>query len=257
MDSMSIDFSKLAQETFELNSAQHSEETEVPEEILSEELYLASGLIYRIEQSTGTFCVRGIETEDIGNYLENDQNRDHLFHNLRIVSSEDLDGICYFETETVEIAKKIKNNILNKRFPYDEDMICNLSDPGFSWWMEDGSSSLKIYFKLHGVASSELYRLGPIGNVNEINKIFNDGMIVIKALFNISEFYCNEKSLGLTVDRESPYFDIIKGVFLDGLAPVGLESFFSMSVYPQMYSYLIELASIRKFWITIENKFSI
>src|SRR5690606_8120341 len=77
---------------------------------------------------------------------------------------EDIDEkLKFFMVEDVSQAEIIHDQIHNRRFPIHEEMICNLSDPGFSWWLTKKNKGFQISFTM-SVADDQTIKLGPLGD---------------------------------------------------------------------------------------------
>lgn len=224
-----------------------------------------SGVIYKIDNAQGTFCVRGYSTHNIReamNELTTIDSTKRII--LKIGQQVDLDTVLFFETKTFELAEAIREQIINRRFPHQEDSLCNLSDPGFSWWMNIDQSSVEakeqgrfeIFFRSHGINRAEKYiQLGPIGDGSIAALRMNQARTLLRSSFPISEFSCDDKSF--TVASSKPdhlSFISFKSIFLEGVNSTSLENFPDNSVGRTLYYYFHELAIVRKFWIEVKTK---
>lgn len=225
----------------------------------------SAGVIYKIDSGASTFCVRGFTTTDIK------QEFDHLEKNLsdkksllKLENEDDLSEIVFFPTQSIELAEAIKEQIINRRFPHQEDAVCNISDPGFSWWMDSGddkeagtsSGRFEIFFRAHSVNRAEKYiQLGPIGDGAIAALRMNQARNLLRSSFPISEYSCDEKSF--TVASQKPdhlSFASFKNIFLLGENNTQIENFPDNSVGRALYYYFHELAIVRKFWIEVKTK---
>lgn len=253
MELMGLDFNSLAKETLELNHSLHGqfqfdfENQDHFDDLLSGKFEYPSrpGLIYRIDQSRSTFCVRGIATDSI---------RDEFRKN------EELKGHAFFECPSVEIAQSVFDQIFNRRFPFHEDLMFNLSDPGFSWFMEHDEKSFKVYFKSYAASGAEKpIKLGPIGDSKVATTLIPHAVEFFRFLFPILEFSCTEKVFSLETDPQSDktFFEFFKNVFLKGKNEFNLEEFAELPHLKTISCYLNEVASVRQFWLKIENNLNV
>jgi len=214
------------------------------------------GLVYRLDSDGQTFCVRGVVSANILKTLESlraNQN-DEVKGRLKI---DDFyyEDVKYFKTDDLEQAKTIYKKIINRRFPVFEEILCNLSDPGFSWWMDESPQRLTVYFKSHGIDRAEdLLKLGPIGDSSVARKIFNSAYEVFGLLFPVSEFSCTNKGISIaTSDATSQSFQMLKSILIDGENTFTTDYPFVDLKGVQIYQYFNELALMRRFWIDVER----
>lgn len=253
MELLGLDLDLLAKETLELNHSLRGqfhfdfENQNQFDDLLSGKFEYPerSGLIYRIDQSRSTFCVRGVSTANIREELKkNDAHK----------------GFAFFETPSVEIAQSIYDQVFNRRFPFHEDLMFNLSDPGFSWFMEHSENSFKVYFKSYAASGAERpIKLGPIGDSKVATTIIPHAVEFFRFLFPIVEFSCTEKvfSLETSPDADKTFFEFFKNVFLKGKNEFDLEEFSELPHLKTINCYLNEVASVRNFWLKIENSLNV
>lgn len=247
------------------------ETTEIPSDAseLKEEIVASypetPGIIYRIDSGSSTFCVRGYTALNIKEAFS-ELNHSHSTKRpiLKLGHEDDTSAIMFFETKTFELAEAVREQIINRRFPHQEDAVCNISDPGFSWWMDVSGSednSLKhgrfeIFFRSHGINRADKYiQLGPIGDGGVAALRMNQARTLLRSSFPISEFSCDDKSF--TVASQKPdhlSFISFKNIFLEGSNNTELENFPDNSIGRTLYYYFHELAIVRKFWIEVKTK---
>ena len=223
------------------------------------------GVIYKIHNGVSTFCVRGYTTHNIKEAFVELLDPESLKKPiLKLTEGEDSSTILFFETNTFELAEALKEQIINRRFPHQEDAVCNISDPGFSWWMdinshcEDGlkQGRFEIFFKSHGINRADKYiQLGPIGDGSIAALRMNQAKTLLRSSFPISEFSCDDKSI--TVASQKPdhlSFISFKNIFLEGINNTTMENFPDNSMGRTLFYYFHELAIVRKFWIEVKTK---
>ena len=221
------------------------------------ELPTAPGLLYRIEEGGHTFCVRGISTSNLkfrANQVERRSDLE-LLKKLKITEEDDGDDLFFYITRNVDQAVSLQKNLINRRFPLHEDVLCNLSDPGFSWWMDEDDESFTVYFKSHGIERVEkLRQLGPIGDGKKARIYFNQVFKLFGLLFPVKEFSCTSKAMKIsTNDPMSETFQMFRDIFLNGLNKFDREYPFTGQIFNEFWHYLDELALFRNFWLEIEN----
>ena len=234
----------------------------VETELLTRERVLpeTTGVIYKIDNGSSTFCVRGYCAPNIREAFKELTNIDSAKRIiLKLEASSKLDEVEFFETKSFELAEAIREHIINRRFPHQEDALCNLSDPGFSWWMNIDQTSndrFEIFFRSHGINRADEYiQLGPIGDGSVAALRMNQARTLLRSSFPISEFSCDDKSF--TVASSKPdhlSFISFKNIFLEGVNLTELENFPDNGVGRTLYYYFHELAIVRKFWIEVKAK---
>ncbi len=233
----------------------------IDEQVLPE----TSGIVYKIDNASSTFCVRGFSTTNI---RQSFKELEELNSSKRIILKLDkefsLDSVEFFETKSYELAEAVREQIINRRFPHQEDSVCNISDPGFSWWMNIDQDSreanaggrFEIFFRSHGINRAEKYiQLGPIGDGGVAALRMNQARTLLRSSFPISEFSCDDKSFTVASSKpEHLSFISFKNIFLEGVNQTELENFPDNSVGRTLYYYFHELAIVRKFWIEVKSK---
>ncbi|MFA6238310.1 MAG: hypothetical protein WC635_13335 [Bacteriovorax sp.] len=223
------------------------------------------GVIYKIDNALGTFCVRGYSTQNIKKAFEELSESDSTRRNiLKLESKSSLDEIDFFSTRNFELAEAIREQVINRRFPHQEDSLCNLSDPGFSWWMNvdhfinDSSEQgrFEIFFRSHGINRAEKYiQLGPIGDGSIAALRMNQARTLLRSSFPISEFSCDDKSFTVaSLKPDHLSFISFKNIFLKGENHTELENFPDNGIGRTLFYYFHELAIVRKFWIEVKSK---
>ncbi|MBY0414454.1 MAG: hypothetical protein K2Q18_09825 [Bdellovibrionales bacterium] len=238
------------------------ETSQIPE--VAAEIYPKSpGIIYRIDSGPSTFCVRGYTTSNIQDaFFELQDQSSSKRPILKLGHTEDTTHVKFFETKTFELAEAVREQIINRRFPHQEDAVCNISDPGFSWWMdvsaEAGHGRFEIFFKSHGINRADKYiQLGPIGDGGVAALRMNQARTLLRSSFPISEYSCDDKSFSVASQKPDHLsFISFKNIFLEGINNTELENFPDNSMGRTLYYYFHELAMVRKFWIEVKAKLS-
>ncbi|MDO9182289.1 MAG: hypothetical protein Q7U04_07760 [Bacteriovorax sp.] len=218
------------------------------------------GVIYKIDNGSSTFCVRGYSALNIRQaFSELDQSDSTKRIILKLGDSRSLESVEFFEAKSFELAESIREQIINRRFPHQEDALCNLSDPGFSWWMNIDqlcNDRFEIFFRSHGINRADKYiQLGPIGDGAVAALRMNQARTLLRSSFPISEFSCDDKSFAVASSKPDHLsFISFKNIFLEGVNLTELENFPDNGVGRTLYYYFHELALVRKFWIEVKTK---
>ncbi len=232
------------------------------------EIYPESpGIIYKIDSSPSTFCVRGYSTKNIKESFKDLLSQESIKRViLKLNNEDDISQVSFFETRTYELAEVVREQIINRRFPHQEDAVCNISDPGFSWWMnvsdfnhdDEKLGRFEIFFRSHGINRADKYiQLGPIGDGSVAALRLNQARTLLRSSFPISEFSCDDKSFTVaSLKPDHLSFISFKNIFLQGINNTQLENFPDNSLGRTLYYYFHELAVVRKFWIEVKTKLS-
>lgn len=217
---------------------------------------LAPGIIFRIDRGANTFCVRGFTTENINYQLKALPYESAKLMLLK--AQNENDQIFYFETKTFEVAEIIKDQIINRRFPIQEDAVCNISDPGYSWWMDVTPGRFEIHFKSNSIQRAEKFvKIGPVGDSKIAMLRLNQAHALLRSSFPLTEFSCTDKSLVVATSKpDHSSFLSFQNIFLNGDNHTCPENFPDNSTGKTLYFYFLELATLRKFWIEVEAKLS-
>lgn len=259
------EFDFLTQETFNLNTQDifladedfrneflfGSDSLESESESIAE-YPQTSGFVYNIVKSSSTFSIRGVISDNISETFELANSGDlTTLKSLRIDESE-VAATLYYEISNLDLAQVIYDQIFNKRFPLEEDLICNISDPGFSWWYQRSDDAIRINFKSHKLeGSGERLKLGPIGDVCIASILFTRLEKAIEEKMNLLEFSISEKHFIIKPkDRFHRVFEELSLVFEEG--ELDNDAQILKGLDDTLKLYLIELATIRKFWLHIE-----
>jgi hypothetical protein len=164
----------------------------------------------------------------------------------------------YFETPTIEQAQAVIDQMSNRRFPKQEDLLCNISDPGFSWWMDLEYDRFEVFFRSHGINRMEKYiQLGPIGDQKMAALRMGQVQTLLRSSFPVSEFSSTDKGFAVgTLKPEHLGFKSFRDVFVKGENFTNFENFPDNTLGRTLYFYFHELASIRRFWIEVQSKLS-
>jgi hypothetical protein len=213
------------------------------------------GLIYRIDQNGSTFCLRGEPVTSIRAAFDRlNEDADRLHEVFRTEGA--LDEILFFETESVELAEVVRDQLFNRRFPIEEDVLCNLSDPGFSWWLRRGPLGLDLYFRSHGInRARELKGLGPMGDRSIASLRFKQLLELLSTELTYQQLKCSEKQISFQVAPVSLVLLNELGDFLEhGQTPERILDVLAQSGNQTLYYYTQELVALRLFWLEVEHE---
>jgi hypothetical protein len=243
-----IDFSELAMETMELTKNLNSK---VEESSFNLE---GSGLFYFIDKGERTFCVRGVVVQDGYQTYKQIENGEFNFEKIGNFDAS-KNQLNFFPTKSISLAEFVQNQVLNQRFPINEEIIFNLSDPGFSWWMTVEDEGFHIFMRHPGPDMMEnIINLGPLGDPKKAKRIFNEIVFKLVNLFPIEEFYCNEISFNLRVkDKKNFFFQALKNLFYQGSMEEEIGEYFGAYLGSQHLNFFNEISAIRAFWLRIKN----
>ena len=262
---MDVGFDRLVQETFELstkmtNKNPFEEEVECEVELTPDteeefDIPEGPGLIFYIDKGRGTYCVRGNKTESILDSLEEIvQGKPDALSFFRLKFSENLEEIQFFPTGTVERAEVIRDHLFNRRFPYEEEVIYNLSDPGFSWWLDAKEGELTVHFRSHGVdRAQELFKLGPIGDGHIAIHRLNQSINLLQEDFAIKFYESSDKGFTIRTAETTKAFQDFHQLLAYGEITEELERVFESCLNETDQLFFSELACTRQFWIKVEG----
>ena len=206
-------------------------------------------MAFFIDKSTGSFCLRGSAFSSSEVLKDKDvlQAENHRFHRA--------DEVHWFSCDSFSKAQVIVDQMMNRRFPFEDESICNISDPGASWWFHKESDGLKIYFKSLG-RKDEFQKIGPLGD-SEIAKFrWDKACLFFSTLRKDILLESEDNCISVKIDTGTNGNFVLESFVK--LFSLGENSFkekdFSKNLeYKTLYLYLSELASIRKFWLMVEQ----
>lgn len=225
---------------------------------INEELSLpeAPGILFYVDKGVSTFCVRAYASEDLDWSLDQLKGGDkNICKALKWSEDEELSMLRYFQTESLEEAQVVADQLANQRFPRQEDVLCNLSDPGFSWWMDEGEGYFQIFFQSHGIERSLDYvKLGPLGDSLIAGMRFKQAEPLLRRLIPIKEFSVTDKGIAMSAVRtDSPEFENFKCLFLEGDGSFETSKFEELPNGRTLGLYFKEINLVRNFWLQVEK----
>jgi hypothetical protein len=214
----------------------------------------APGIVYNVCKSGNTFSLRGVVTDSIEDSFDSiTMGEKSLLRSLKI-EEDQLDAILFEEFPSMDQAEIVYDQLFNKRFPLEEDLLCNISDPGFSWWYGRTEDGFRINFKSHKLSGAgERLKLGPIGDVVVACLRFNRLKEHFKYHIPISEIVISEKQFILkSTDETHPILQELMNLFEEGEVSEDSALLCELDLTEKLF--LQELAAVRKFWLKIERK---
>lgn len=215
------------------------------------------GLIYRICESAGTYIVRSVYVDDISREMKliHKDYTDQNYAKLRIDEEAELQNLRFFQSETIEQAEVLHELFSNRRLPKEEDVLCNISDPGFSWWLDVQPGKCTIYFKSHGVECAQNYlKLGPLSDINVFRRRMRQLNEILQAHSCGMSIIEDDNSLNINVTKgSSVFFDALQKLILKGELPEDSELVGVLFRHLTLRFFLKEVAIVRTFWLEIES----
>ena len=254
MEPIDVDF--LTQKTFEL-SQQFGDLEPAPEPEEGGDFCQGPGVAFYLEIGPNTFCLRAVSTDDLEEVFDLiESGHPPVRQALRMEEGRSpAPRVMAFPTDSKASAEILVDHLANRRYPLREDFLCNLSDPGFSWWMDFNQNHLQIFFQSCSVDRAvDFVCLGPMGDPVIARRRLNQALPFLKNYFLIDEFSVTEKAIGLSVTTaDCPNFGLFKEVFLSGEVELKKGIFPPDSQGKTLFLYFRELALKRRFWCQIEE----
>jgi hypothetical protein len=237
---------------------EHEEDAEFPQ---------GPGVIYHVQKTSSVFVIRTMVTQNIQEDYSKILERPEDYPSLRLLEggAENVSHrLKFFVVENPFQAEIIHDQLHNRRFPVKEEMMCNLSDPGFSWWLTKKEKGFQISFTMSVCADEQTIKLGPLGDRELAVRTFQvlEGLVASAGLdMNIQ----NETNRVQFTDCEEFILEELKDIFEFGVVTDTLSNIFKIlakqtkgdSSLQTTWFYLQELAAMRRFWIQIEFDLSV
>lgn len=259
----------LVSETFK-HFYQHHPEHEMdfpefaPDEKVEEVFELPEGpaILYHVQKSSSVFVIRTMVTHNVKEAYGKIIDRPEDYPSLRLLENGDQNlaqKLKFFVVDNFDQAEIIHDQLHNRRFPIKEEMLCNLSDPGFSWWLTKKQKGFQISFTMSVAADENTTKLGPLGDRELAVRNFQVLSELIE-LAGIDMNIQNETNRVQFTDCEEFILEELKDIFEFGVVTQTLNDIFRIiakqvqddSSLQTTWFYLQELAAMRRFWIQIE-----
>ena len=220
------------------------------------------GILYHLQKSASLFVIRTLVSKNIRDDYQKIIENPEDYPSLRLLDGESDDfekKLRFFMLENHLQAEIIHDQISNRRFPINEEIMCNLSDPGFSWWLTKKRDGFQISFTLSVSPEENTVKLGPIG----------DHQLALRG-FQQMESLMHEAGLDLNIQNETNrvqfnegeqfLLEELKDLFEFGVIGEGMVNLFKLlarrisdhSQLETLWLYLQEVAAMRRFWIQIQ-----
>lgn len=221
-----------------------------------------AGVIYHVQKSVSVFVIRTLVSQNIREDYFKIMERPEDYPSLRLLEggeSEVADKLKFFLVENPSQAEIIHDQLHNRRFPINEQMMCNLSDPGFSWWLTKKPLGFQLAFTMSVASDENTMKLGPLGDKELALKNFQQlESLVTRA--GIEMNIQNETNRVQFTDCEEFILEELKDVFEFGVMTQTLKDLFLIidrkiknnSSLQTTWFYLQEVAAMRRFWIQIQ-----
>lgn len=222
----------------------------------------APGVIYHIQKTTSVFVIRTIVSKNIRQDFQAIIERPEDYPSLRLLegSQDDVSRkLKFFIVENPSEAEIIHDQLHNRRFPVNEELMCNLSDPGFSWWLTRKAAGFQLSFTMSVAHDENTLKLGPLGDRELAIRNFQALENLVTAA-GIEMNIQNELNRVQFTDCEEFLLEELKDVFEFGVLTVTMKDLFKIlarktkdaSALEETWFYLNELAAMRRFWIQIQ-----
>lgn len=220
------------------------------------------GVLYHLQKSSSLFVIRTLVSKNIREDYQKIIDSPEEYPSLRLVEGDSKDiekKLRFFILDNHLQAEIVHDQISNRRFPVDEEIMCNLSDPGFSWWLTKKVNGFQLSFTLSVGLDAETIKLGPVG----------DQQMALRN-FQLMEILMQKAGLDLNIQNESNrvqfnegeefLLEELKDLFEFGVVGEGLINLFKLvsrrisdhSQLETIWLYLQEIAAMRRFWIQIQ-----
>jgi hypothetical protein len=241
----------------------HENYTEAPPEAESfTDLPESPGVIYHLQKTPSIFVIRTLVTANIRECHQAIIDRPEDYPSLRLIeeTSEALQKkLRFFPVESLNQAEIIHDQLNNRRFPVNEETLCNLSDPGFSWWLTSKDHAFQVSFTMSVGLDESSVKLGPLG----------DHALGMK---NFQAFSALLQNCGLNLEIQNEVnrvqfgkgeeflLEELRDLFEFGVVSEGFKNLFKIlarhskdhSTIETIWFYLQELAAMRRFWIQLQ-----
>jgi hypothetical protein len=220
------------------------------------------GLIYHIQKTASIFVIRTLVSRSIREDFERILAAPEDYPSLRLLEGRDgeLGGqLKFFMVDNPSEAEIIHDQLHNRRFPIFEELLCNLSDPGFSWWLTTKDTGFQIAFTMSVAASDQTVKLGPLGDRELDLRIFqrfaelvNRAGIEMNIQNEVNRVQFNDCEEFIIEELKDVYeFGVITQTFKDIFKILARKTYDSTCLEETWY-YLLELAAVRRFWIQVQ-----
>jgi len=265
-----MDFSKLSEETMALSAQMGPRQQKLlfDQEFYEDELTLREGeledlheisdketeqagpgIIFFVDIGSGSFCVRGLPVVENNLSLEDLTSLNHHFEKTKKVH--------FFPCESIEVAEMISEQMINRRYPLQDNGLVNISDPGSTWLMKYDDKQFSLFFKTMNFGDKDLENIGAIGDPQIFkfwwSKMANELNSSLHVEFQEDEKGCHLRLLERSGEVEEDFFQKLLHVLLLGEIP-RIDHFIQNKFESEnIKNFLNELSHSRRFWLKVEE----
>jgi len=254
------DIEFLVNETFKHFEQNFANAEELPELTMKDETVnlveypATAGVIYHIQKSTSIFVIRTFVSQNLKEDFCKIVQAPEEYPSLRLLEggNQEIEGrLKFFMVDNLFQAEIIHDQINNRRFPVHEELICNISDPGFSWWLTKKSKGFQLAFTMSVASDEGTLKLGPMG----------DREVALRNFQMLEEFVTraglemniqNEVNRVQFTDCDEFLLEELKDIFEFGVITDTMQELFRSLGNMTTWLYFQELAAMRRFWIQIQ-----
>ena len=267
-----MDFSKLSEETMALSAQMGPRQQKLlfDQEFYEDELTLEQddleledvrneqepgsstpgpGIAFFVDIGSGSFCVRGLPV------IENNLAKPELVSLNK--HFEKASHIHFFPCESIEVAEVITEQMINRRYPLQDNGLVNISDPGATWLMKYDDTSFCLYFKSMSFGDKGLENIGAIGDPQVFRFWWSKIAKLFKPEFQIElhedEKGCYQNLKDESTQSEREYFQTMLKILLLGEFNYINGFFHNKFEEENINTFFNELSHSRRFWLKIEE----
>lgn len=201
------------------------------------------GVIYQVKKNHSAFTISGKATKNISQAIG------------------EKESFCFFMTDNELQAEVIVDQMFNRHFPLFEEHICNLGDPGFSWWLVAKPKSFELCFRnVFFKEGHTVIKLGPLGDPSFALEWFRRFAEKLKITMNLKPINFQQKKIILTQEETDNSFEnifiLFQEIFTKGTHPNNFLSRVPMEFDAGFILFLGEISFLRAFWINLEKQFN-
>lgn len=263
------DISLLLRETynhFEKHFAASSTE-EITEEstvdVVNAEIPETPGILYHVQKNKGVFVLRLMKSANLRrDYTYVTENPDS-YPSLRLINGSEVVTPKFFMMDNLLQAEVICDLLHNRRFPVQEELMCSINDPGFSWWLRPQSSGFQICFSTSLGLDESCIKLGPLGdqqlaikNFRQLENIISSAGLTLEVANEVGRVSFSDPGAFLSEELKDLFELGVVGEGLVGLFKLLASRLKNHQELESAWLYLQELASVRRFWIQIQYDLS-
>ncbi len=215
------------------------------------------GLLYSIQFYPEVFVVRAIPCENLEKEWKESLKEGKQQTSLRLDLKRPLhEQVFWFSTPFVEQAKDLSLALCHRRLPRHEERVCNVSDPGYSFWMKSQESSFQIFYKLAQTQQIEnLIKIGPLGEPKEIHRTLKNLVPFLYKMIPGAQIIAERSHFSLLAeDGDAPQFLSLKELFSIGQFHDTLSEALDHNRAPSALLENLHRFSLRRsFWMEIEQ----